>query len=216
MVKVPPPSSACSAPVPPQGAPGGSGQLGTPRERPAPERPATAKAADFTAFDHSGAQRGRVPRRYVPQRLQTASLHDVFPRILGLHHGAGRSLPDDAGRAHLPFPDPLNGLADYSEAHGGPAEGAPCGPMVAHTHLLWLCIRRCTDGASRVEWQGANMERKCLQSRDDRDEPPPPRSQSHGGARQYLRRGDGHLYDHLDSRLCRDGYRVYGTSLHGL
>ena len=174
--------------------------------------PPLPKPPIFTAFDHSGAQRGRVPRRYVPQRLQTASLHDVFPRILGLHHGTGRSLPDDAGRAHLPFPDPLNGLADYSEAHGGPAEGAPCGPMVAHTHLLWLCIRRCTHSASRVEWQGANMERTCLQSRDLIH----PRPQSYGGARQYLRRADRHLHDHFDSRLCRDGYRVYGTSLHGL
>ena len=33
MVKVPPWQCPSSAPVPPQGAPGGSGQLGTPRER---------------------------------------------------------------------------------------------------------------------------------------------------------------------------------------
>ena len=35
MVKVPPGQRPSSAPAPPQGAPGGSGQLGTPRKRPA-------------------------------------------------------------------------------------------------------------------------------------------------------------------------------------
>ena len=176
----------------------------------------TSKAADFTALDHAGAQRGRVPRRHVPQRLQMASRHDVFPRILGLHHGTGRFLPDDAGRAHLPFPDPVSGLAAYSQAHGGPAEGAPRGPMVAHPHLHWLWTRHRTHGAFRVEWRGANMEREYLQRRCDRDEPPPPRSQSHGGARQHLHRGDGHLYDHLDSRLLRPSDSVSPPHVHGL
>eukprot|EP00964_Phaeocystis_antarctica_P089799 scaffold57351_cov50-Phaeocystis_antarctica.AAC.5 len=52
-----------SAPVPPQGAPGGSGQLGAPRAEACPlvAQPlprvlelAASRAADFTAFDHSG------------------------------------------------------------------------------------------------------------------------------------------------------------------
>ena len=52
-----------SAPVPPQGAPGGSGQRGTPRKRPSPLgarllppvlEPAAAGAAHFTALDHVG------------------------------------------------------------------------------------------------------------------------------------------------------------------
>jgi hypothetical protein len=52
-----------SAPVPPQGAPGGSGRLETPRREagplgapPLPQVPerAASKAAGFTAVDHSG------------------------------------------------------------------------------------------------------------------------------------------------------------------
>eukprot|EP00964_Phaeocystis_antarctica_P076745 scaffold47474_cov55-Phaeocystis_antarctica.AAC.2 len=44
MVKVTPWQCPSSARVPPQGTLDGSGQLGTPRKRPAPERPATARA----------------------------------------------------------------------------------------------------------------------------------------------------------------------------
>ena len=59
VVEVTPWQCPSSAPAPPQGAPGGSGQLGTPRERPAhigaqplPRvlEPASPKAAHFTAF----------------------------------------------------------------------------------------------------------------------------------------------------------------------
>ena len=45
MVKVAPRQCPSSAPVPPQGAPGGSGQLGTPGKRPAHWVPATASGA---------------------------------------------------------------------------------------------------------------------------------------------------------------------------
>ena len=63
--KCPPWQCPSSAPAPPQGAPGGSGQLCTPRKRPThwgaqpmPRVPELAafKAADFTAFDPSGLQ----------------------------------------------------------------------------------------------------------------------------------------------------------------
>jgi hypothetical protein len=40
------------------------------------------------------------------------------------------------------------------------------------------------------------------------------RSQSFRGAMLSLHRGDGHLYDHLGPRLCRDGRRVFATTLH--
>ena len=66
-----------SAPAPPRGAPGGSGQLGTPQEedgplstRPLPRvpEPAASKVADFTASGRAGAHcvprmRGQVPKR---------------------------------------------------------------------------------------------------------------------------------------------------------
>ena len=103
MVKVQSGQCPSSAPVPPQGAPGGSGQLSTPRERPAlwapshclrpSGRPATASAARashlpsrlFPAFDHSGggaagaarraaaAQHGQSPSLAVPQLAPCAS-----------------------------------------------------------------------------------------------------------------------------------------------
>ena len=61
MVKVPPWQCPSSAPVPPQGAPGGSGQLETPRREAGPlgAQPlprvlelAASKVADSTAFGH--------------------------------------------------------------------------------------------------------------------------------------------------------------------
>ena len=61
--KCPPWQCPSSAPAPPQGAPGGSGQPGTPSKMPRPLgaqplprvlEPAASKAADFTAFDHVG------------------------------------------------------------------------------------------------------------------------------------------------------------------
>ena len=55
MVKVQSGQRPSSAPAPPQGTPGGSGQLGTPRKSWPTERPAAAsRASDFTAFDHPG------------------------------------------------------------------------------------------------------------------------------------------------------------------
>mgnify|MGYP006188326177 FL=1 len=66
MVKVAPRQCSSSAPGPPQSAPGGPGQLGTPRKRPTHWAPSrclrgarasrrASKAADFTAFDHPGS-----------------------------------------------------------------------------------------------------------------------------------------------------------------
>ena len=65
MLKVPPPwQCPSSAPVPPQGAPGGYGQFGAPREEAGPLGAqllprvlelAASKPADFTAFDPAGA-----------------------------------------------------------------------------------------------------------------------------------------------------------------
>eukprot|EP00964_Phaeocystis_antarctica_P126927 scaffold90602_cov52-Phaeocystis_antarctica.AAC.1 len=71
MVKVPPWQRPSSAPAPPQGAPGVSGQPGTPRKRPRPLgtqplprviEPAASKAADFTGFDRLGATRSARAR----------------------------------------------------------------------------------------------------------------------------------------------------------
>ena len=50
MVKAPPWQRPSSAPVPPQGMPGGSGQLRTPRKRPAAGRPATASHGRASCF----------------------------------------------------------------------------------------------------------------------------------------------------------------------
>ena len=57
MVKVTPWQRPSSAPVTPQGAPGGSGQLDTLKKRPA--HLTASKAADFTAVGHPGMRRDR-------------------------------------------------------------------------------------------------------------------------------------------------------------
>ena len=82
MLKAPPWQRLSSALAPPQGAPGGSGQLGTPRKRPAhcgaqlPRRElerATFKVANFTAFDHLGVGLHERQRRGGRPAALTAS-----------------------------------------------------------------------------------------------------------------------------------------------
>ena len=96
-----------SPPAPPQGAPGGSGQLGTPRVRPSHWPPshrlggatrAASHVADSTAFDppggalphaaEAGGAGGREPRALLPRRLSGGRARRV-PR---LHYGSVRSL----------------------------------------------------------------------------------------------------------------------------
>ena len=69
MVKVQPGQCPSSAPAPPQGAPGGSGQLGTPSARPNHWAPRHSlgrssqpprKAAHFPVFGHAGKEKGSI------------------------------------------------------------------------------------------------------------------------------------------------------------
>ena len=69
MGKVPPWQCPSSAPAHPQGAPGGSGQLGTPRARGRPTgRPATASGARASRLHSRPFQRVGPSRRQLEQR----------------------------------------------------------------------------------------------------------------------------------------------------
>ena len=123
-----------SAPAPPQGAPGGAGQLGTPRGRGrASGRPATAsgtrairlKVADVSAFAHPGAAGPLLRWR------RGAARHDdgVVP-LLAEH-------PHESPRAAHHHP---RHLRRQLHRHGGPPTRAPP-PLQPHAPDLQPCTR---------------------------------------------------------------------------
>eukprot|EP00964_Phaeocystis_antarctica_P041450 scaffold23688_cov51-Phaeocystis_antarctica.AAC.4 len=135
-LKVPPWQCPSSAPVPPQGAPGGSGQLSTSRERathslgaqPPPRvlELAASKAADFTAFNHIQVGSSRALPSRLPAALVGGCLgrKPMYPASLA----PGFNPNPNPNHNHDPNPNPNPNQASLDPARRSASSPKPLGP----------------------------------------------------------------------------------------